>query len=329
MFDRKTSACRSCLTVAAVVALLWSAGVAALGQQLYLEDFEDETLAGNAAIANGVISGGKLSLDDPATARGTFSVVQDFTDDVMTFSFDVVAPVTRGDGASMELVLRVGVGTTQGTLQSADQVVEAIVYRDGSRPPYVNNGNESVFLVANNNAAQTTFESPIDGTPVTLMGFQYIPYILNRETGIYGQLKGVTSYNMGQRPLQRLGIGSSSTAHVGTVSIDNVLVMSGATFQRDIVGKAPGDVDGDMDVDMDDFAAIRDHFQQSVTMRAEGDLNGDGTVDFADFRQWKSNFVAPPVAAGTAAVPEPMGAFVAVTAMLGLAACPRAWRRAA
>ncbi len=304
--------------LAAVGAALGASGASA--QQLYYEDFEDETLAGNAAIANGTIAGGFLSLDDPAAARGTFSVVQDFFAEVMTFSFDVVEPIVRGEPASMEVVLRAGVGTAQNTLQNADQVVESIIYRDGNRGAYVNNGNETIFLVANNKATDLVFNSPIDQTPVTLTAFQYIPYVLNHDTTTFGQIKGVSNFNGGARPITRLGIGSSSTAHVGTFAIDNVLVMTGATFERDLVQKQQGDVDGDMDVDMDDFTFIQNHFQQSVTMREEGDLNDDGMVDWVDFRQWKDNFPTPPPPPGGGAqgVPEPAGAILALGALLGI-----------
>jgi hypothetical protein len=126
----------------------------------------------------------------------------------------------------------------------------------------------------------------------------------------WGQIKGISNFNGGDRDLTRFGIGSSSTGHIGTFAIDNVLVMQGATFERELVGKLPGDVDEDMDVDMDDFAAIRDNFQQTVTARAMGDLNGDGIVDFVDFRQWKSNFVPPPGSAAGASVPEPHAALL-------------------
>jgi len=302
-------------TTAAAVALMLLGAATASAQVLFFEGFDDETLEANAMIVNGTVANGVATLNDPAGARATFSVLQDFNAEVMTFSFDLVGPIVQMD-PRMEVLLRVGEGTTHGTLSSAQQVVEAILFRDGPRAPVTNNGSESVFLIANNKATELVFPSPIDGSDVTLPGHHYVPYILNRDTNVFVQHKAVDDFNGGPRPMTRLGIGSSTTNDIGSFSMDNVLVMPGATFERPAINPGtPGDVNGDMLVDINDFNIIRDHFQQTVTMRTEGDLNRDGFVDFRDYRQWKSNVPAP--AEGIAgAAPEPSSALLASLAVL-------------
>src|SRR5688500_3253778 len=227
------------LVVMVVIACVSIRANTASAQPIYFEGFDDDVLAENTMVVNGTIANGYLSMDDPATARASFSVVQPLTDEVMTFSFDMVEPIVESP-PRMELILRAGAGTVHNTLHAADQVVEAILFRaNANRGAYTNNGNETIFLVANNKSTDLTFPSPIDGTPVTLTGFQYIPYVQNHDTNMFGQVKGISAFNM-PRPFERFGIGSSTTNDVGTFAIDNVLVMPGATFERDIeVGPPP------------------------------------------------------------------------------------------
>jgi hypothetical protein len=327
---------------AAFIVLTGGVG-AARGQQLFYEDFEDETLATNGmlnvnATNTATVANGSVSFVD-TDGRASFSVVQTFSEPVMTFSFDLTAAIVPINGQRMEVILRAGVGAAHGTLANADQVVEAILFRGtdatGSRITtngVGNDGTQTCFLIFNNKATDETFNSPIDGLPVTLMPWQYVPYMFNRVTNTYTpQPKGISNPNGGTpaREITRLGIGSSTTGDQGTFAIDNVLVMQGATFERNLVSVKPGDADGDMDVDMDDFAAIQNHFQQLVTMRSEGDLNNDGKVDFRDFRQWKSNFVPPPGAAAGSGVPEPAGAALAAGLIGAVGAVRRRGRRAA
>jgi hypothetical protein len=262
-------------------------------QVLYAENFDDEILPENTMVVNGTIANGFLSLDDPAAARASFSVVQNLTNEVMTFSFDVVEPVVQTqDPTRMEVVLRAGVGTAHNTLQNADQVVESIIFRGGNRGAYVNNGNETIFLVANNKASDLTFESPIDGAPVTLTGFQYIPYVQNHDTNMFGQIKGISAFNGGQRPFERFAIGSSTTGDVGTFAIDNVLVVSGVSFEQVAEPMCVlGDTDCNNMVNFADFEPIRANFRKLVGTRVEGDLVRDGVVDFDDFHEWKTAFL--------------------------------------
>ena len=249
---------------------------------MFYEDFEDATLSAGAAInANVTIANGIASASDPAAARAPFSVVMTLPYETMTFSFDVVAPVVETTTARMEFLFRAGVGTDANTLGSADQNAEAILFRGltpqqvplGARAPYVNNGNETIFLIYNNQENPVTYTSPVDNaTQLTLQRFQYSTYILNNATtpgpGPSSGRQGTWRRSSPAVPIRattRFGIGSSTTADVGTFAIDNVLLMSGATFERNLVQKRPGDVDDDMDVDLIDYGIIRDHFQKSVT----------------------------------------------------------------
>jgi hypothetical protein len=302
----------------------------ASAQVLFSEDFEDAELATNAMVnASVTIESGIARFSDPAEGRATFSVVQPFTAEVLTFSFDVEEPIVQTqDPVRMEVILRAGVGTAHGTLQNADQVVESIIFRGGNRGAYTNNGNESIFLVANNKATDLTFASPIDGSNVLLTGFQYIPYVHNKDTDTWGQIKGVSNFNGGARPLERFGIGSSQTSDVGTFAIDNVLVVSGVSFDQ-VIGPPPifGDTDGDGigGEFPDDFDPIRANFRKAVTPRTAGDLVDNNVVDFDDFHEWKTAFLG---AGGSLAgidlsfisnVPEP-STIVLLLAALGASA---------
>jgi hypothetical protein len=270
-------------------------------QVLFSENFDDTTLAENAQVGNVTIEDGIARFNDPAETRATFSVVRNFTDPVMTFSFDIVEPVVEAP-PRMELLFRAGVGTAHNTLQSGDQIVEAIMYRtaaDPTRGAYMNNGDETIFLVANNKATDLTFTSPIDNvTQVTLPGFNYIPYVRDNTTDMFGEVKGISAFTAAHQPVfgtfNRFGIGSSTTGDVGTFAIDNVLVVSGVSFDQ-VIGPPPvfGDTDGDGigGEFPDDFDPIRANFRKSVTPRVEGDLVDNNVVDFDDFHEWKTAFL--------------------------------------
>jgi hypothetical protein len=327
-----------------LLAGLCSGGGKACAQVLFNEEFEDEMLAmgsdGNLdTIANGIIS-----FDDTSdTTRGRFVVVQTFADPVMTFSFDAVAPATAA-GADNELVFRAGILTGNNTLSSSEFILEAILYRTtgggtagGPRAPFVNNGMESMFLVANNKVTPLTFASPIDGTDVILNGFEYIPYIHNRETDVWAALKPAGAFtdrngaDPGPGEITRFGIGSSSNGHLGTSAIDNVRVVSGVSFSG-IVGPPPdlGDTDGDGIVELEDFEPIRANFRKEVSLRAQGDLVRNNVVDFDDFHEWKTAFLGgggslEGVDLGFLGnVPEPTTGILLLPA--GAVLCCRRWR---
>jgi hypothetical protein len=309
-------------------------------QVIYYEDFADETLQPNTTVGLGTVANGIATfLDDSTGSRSRVAVVQPFTDPVMTFSFDVVDPVVVTEPSppnAFELLFRAGIGTSNNSLGSGDQIIEGIAYRtdtsepiDHTRGAYENNGNETIFIVTNNQNIPLTFTSPIDGTDVNLLAWEYIPYVLNNDTATWGTLKGVSAFATAHSAVfgtfERFAIGTSSSGHLGGFGLDNVLVMAGATFERPVIDAGvPGDVDGDEDVDMDDFAIIQSHFQQAVTMRVEGDLNLDNFVDFRDFRQWKSNAPAPVIAEWAAlGVPEPSSVLLAGLALAAGAAARR------
>jgi hypothetical protein len=330
------------LAVAQVVAWLFIGGSVASGQVLFYEDFADTTLATGASQQSGTIANGIISYNDTsATNRARFVDVQNFTDPVMTFSFDVVAPATNVTGFDNELLFRAGNLTSANTLSSSEFVMEVILYRTantgttgGPRAPYVNNGNESIFVVANNQANSLTFSSPVDGSNVSLNGNQYISFVHNKTSDTWATEKAATNYTTPTCPtcsgtfaLQRFGIGSSSSAHEGTFGLDNVRVVTGVDF----VGTAPqmpGDVNGDGFVTIDDFNIIRDNFRKSPRSRSQGDLTSDGLVSLPDFKQWKGAFVAGGGSTvglniGFLSVPEPSSIALALSFSLVLIRCHR------
>jgi hypothetical protein len=310
-------------------------------QVIYYEDFADEDLIPGTTLRLAAIHDGIVTFTDAdAGNRGT--MVVEFADALggplavptATFSWDVVEPVYHTDPADNEMIIRAGVGTGTNSLSNADHIAEAIVYRtdrsepiDHTRGDYENNGQETLFMVVNNQDAPITFPHPGDGTEVNMLAWQTATYVHNTATDAWGVVRGVSNFrvenmaNFGD--FERMSIGSSSSGHQGGFGMDNVLIMEGITFERTLIPTGtPGDVDGDMDVDMDDFAIIQGHFQQPATMRTEGDLNGDEVVDFRDFRQWKSNFPTP-APGGSAAIPEPATVLLAGLAIAGLAAVRR------
>ena len=226
-------------------------GGLASAEVIYFEGFNDATIESPGAIANGTVAGGSVAFaDTSATSRSRFSLVRDFTESAFTISFDVVAPVFETPPASFELLLRAGTGTSQNTLSSSEDIIETIVYRTTAPPgssakgDFQNNGNETIFVIANNQAVTPlTIQSPIDGADVTLNPLQYIAYVRNNATGIFGLIAGAAPSNYqdgngatdGIGSITRFGIGTSSNGHLGGFGLDNVLVMNGATFDRSAV----------------------------------------------------------------------------------------------
>jgi hypothetical protein len=332
---------------AAALVLIGGLTTAAGAQVIYYEDFADEELVPGTTLRLGAIHDGIVTFTDidPLVENRAAMVVQ-FADAIggplaaatATFSWDVVEPVYHVEGASNEMVIRAGVGTGTNSLSNADHIAEGIAYRtdtseplDHTRGDYENNGQETLFMVVNNQNAPITFPHPGDASEVMMAAWQTATYVYNAATDAWGVVRGVSNFrvenmaNFGD--FERMSIGSSSTGHLGGFSMDNVLIMEGITFERPTIDTGtPGDVDGDDDVDMDDFAIIQSHFQQTVTMRSEGDIAGfDNFVDFRDFRQWKQNAPAP-VLAQLAAIPEPSAVVLAGLAIAGLAAVRRRLR---
>jgi hypothetical protein len=326
---------------AAACLLLGGFAAQANAQVIYYEDFEDAELIPGTTIRLGEIHDGIVTFTDAdAGNRGT--MVVEFTEAIggplavptATFSWDVVEPVFHTDPADNEMIIRAGVGTGTNSLSNADHIAEAIVYRtdrsepiDHTRGDYENNGQESIFMVVNNQNAPITFPHPGDGTDVNMAAWQTATYVYNAATDAWGVVRGVSNFrventaNFGD--FERMSIGSSSSGHQGGFGMDNVLIMEGITFERAFEpAGVPGDVDGDLDVDMDDFAIIQGHFQQPFEERTDGDLVNDGVVDFRDFRQWKTNFPTPGPGPA-AAVPEPSAVVLAGLAVAGLAAVRR------
>ena len=199
---------------------------------LYFEDFEDEELAPNTTINEGEVIGGVGSFnDDETTDKSVFNVVQDFNSPVMTFAFDVVEPVVPlGDMTQSELLFRAGRGTGTSSIGSADDILELILHRDnGNRGGYLNNGNESVFVVANNNAGPLNFPSPVDGANVALNDQEYVAFIRNNDNGAFVQARAPGAWLIAE-PITRFFIGSGSNVDIDTFSIDNVGVYDEIVF---------------------------------------------------------------------------------------------------
>jgi hypothetical protein len=150
-------------------AIALTAAAPASAAVLYFEGFDDEVLAPNSTIREGEVVGGVASFnDDETNNKAVFNVVEDFTSPVMTFFFEVVEPVVGlGDGTQTELMLRAGRGTGTSSIGSSDDAVELILQRDGgNRGGYLNNGNESVFVVVNNSAGALNIASPAERSTV-------------------------------------------------------------------------------------------------------------------------------------------------------------------
>lgn len=286
-------------------------GAATASAQLFYEDFADATLATGGSQQSGTIAGGIMTFNDTsATNRNRYVVTQNFTDPVMTFSYDAVAPVTHVTNFDNELTFRAGPipATAPNTMSSTEFVIELIAYRTtgcatactgGTRAPFQNNGNESLFIVANNQANSLSFTSPIENVgTTTLTANQYIAYVRDNATNTFALMKAATNFSTpttgagaGTQALQRFGVGSSTNAHEGTMALDNIRVVTGVNFAG-ATPLIPGDVTGDGFVMMDDFDIIKNNFRQTPRSRAQGDLTGDGLVSLVDFTQWKGAFSA-------------------------------------
>ena len=292
MIDRRSKFQGLFLAAAVVAASLSFGAGSASAVVLYFEDFEDEMLAPNTTINEGEVIGGVGSFnDDLTTDKSVFNVVQNFDAPVMTFSFDVVEPVVPlGDMTQSELMFRAGRGTGTSSIGSADDIVELILHRDdGNRGGYLNNGNESVFVVVNNSAGSLNI-SPAEGVDVTLENQQYVGFIRNNEDGMFVVARGPQNWLLPE-PITRFFIGSGQNLDVDTFSIDNVLVVDEVLFGAVPPPAIPGDVNGDELVTTEDFDIIRENFRKSPRSRAQGDLTGDRLVSLVDFVEWKGAFL--------------------------------------
>ena len=195
----------------------------------------------------------------------------------MTFSFDVVEPIVQTqDPTRMEMIFRAGVGTAHGTLQSGDQIVEAIMFRGGNRHGhYTNNGDETIFLVANNKATDLTFASP-DRRHRRYCSPDFNTFLMSITTPqtCAARLKAFpfnATHRRCSATFKRFGIGSSTTGDVGTFAIDNVLVVSGVSFEQNVGPTCIlGDADCNNIVDLADFEPIRANFRNAGNLARPG-----------------------------------------------------------
>jgi len=215
---------------------------------LYQETFDDETLQSNSNQSQGTVADGQLNFVDTATGRARFTVLQDFSSAAhLTFSFKISAPVTQAAPATQEVLIRVGPGTTHNTASSSQDVLEAVVFRDGNRGDYANTGNETIFLIANNSATPVDFTNPVTNATATLPAFTYGSYVRNDATGVFGVIAaGPSAFQDGdsatagtQIDLTRLGIGSASNGNEGTFSLDNIQVLDEISFVNPVPVAVP------------------------------------------------------------------------------------------
>lgn len=216
---------------------------------LYQETFDGTTLQSNSAQSGGTIAGGQLDFVDTATGRARFTVLQDFSSAAqLTFSFKISAPVTQPDPIgnespavdlpTQEVLIRVGPGTSHNTASSSQDVLEAVVFRDGNRGAFTNSGNETIFLIANNSATAVDYTDPVTQATASLPAFTYASYVRNDATGAFGVIDGgPDAFQDGdsaaagtQIDLTRLGIGSASNGNEGTFSLDNIQVLDEISF---------------------------------------------------------------------------------------------------
>jgi hypothetical protein len=80
-------------------------------------------------------------------------------------------------------------------------------------------------------------------------------------------------------------------------------------------GIVPGDLDANGEVAFADFLTLADNFGGTGVGYPKGDVDGNGEVAFADFLVIAENFGKKSIAA--AAVPEPTGHTLLLTAILG------------
>ena len=104
-----------------------------------------------------------------------------------------------------ELLIRVGTGTTHNTLSSSEDVLEAVVFRDGNRGGFTNSGNETIFLIANNSERRPWITRTRSRTrTVSLAAFDRTPHssatTLTVPFGVLAAATGFQDLDCGHRP---------------------------------------------------------------------------------------------------------------------------------
>jgi hypothetical protein len=101
------------------------------------------------------------------------------------------------------------------------------------------------------------------------------------------------------------GLFRSVTYTATTVQLQNLLALT-------------GDTDGDADVDLSDYNRLATNFDPVGSLGphewSDGNSDGDGDIDLTDYNALAANFSASGY--GTAAVPEPSAALLALLTML-------------
>ena len=111
--------------------------------------------------------------------------------------------------------------------------------------------------------------------------------------------------------------GGSFRSHQGGGLFRNVTYTATTVQLQNLLALA-GDTDGDADVDLSDYNTLTSHFDPVGVLGPHswlvGNFDGDGDVDLSDYNWLATNF--SPAGYGSAAVPEPSTAALAVTALM-------------
>jgi hypothetical protein len=309
------------LSAGLLAAALTASAASAQSTTLFYEDFSDAELAPEARINMATIADGIASFTDASTtSRARFTVVQTYDQPLLTFQFDIMAPVVPTSPARMELLLRAGEGTAHNTMSSAESVVEAVAFRGlddtGSR---IGTGveNKTVFLVYNNKDMQEIIASPIDSSEVILPAWSYITYTLDRVAETFEPLPvGITHANPAAtepaRDITRFGLGSSTNNDLGTFALDNILLRSGVFFDREFPDVPPPGLVGDFDDSNTVDGADLTVWKASFGADGMADADNDGDSDGNDLLLWQRHLGAS--APVIAAVPEPASSLLLVFA---------------
>jgi hypothetical protein len=324
---------------------------------IFIDDFEngtdDTSLAaggrwltvtgGGGTVAEGTIpnyqaennpfSSGSLyvRMYDPNTTVGPRFVTSDamgtdgrgplITGNVTTFSFDFWEP---------DVLTMYSAGISFGYTGTNDINAAGRIWRaflnngmlnpdgtaEGAAIAYPKQTTHTIWMIANDTATPLmnyrdgrTLDAGQADVWISLMGEQPVfAFALNRQNLALGP------HGIGFRAF---------SGDIGEVLIDNVLLVSGATFDRGNFNNqplVPGDVNGNGigGEFPDDFEPIRANFRMTVASRNLGDLVRNGVVDFDDFHEWKAAFLG---GGGSLAdidlgfltsLPEPSGALLAL-----------------
>jgi GH35 family endo-1,4-beta-xylanase len=142
---------------------------------------------------------------------------------------------------------------------------------------------------------------------------------------MWQSLLGITNPNSGWNTQLTTNVGADGTINFDGYYGDYQLTINGHAYNLSLTKGgaqyslviAAGDYNADGVVDAADYTVWRDTYGSSTDLRADG--NGDGVVNDADYTKWVGTFgTSYPGSGSAAAVPEPGGGILALSAGLGL-----------